>query len=274
MSTSPDEKVLDYDKFLEVYFSANNTDTDKYSDNNINKQVKNLAGKMAKESAPKNKNSNLSSKLAEIASANTDKENIPPPLKFKSKYLNKSKSIDKNQSKKNKKEKENVVKTKKKRIKSTQKQDIFNINNFIIHPNQIKITQKETPVIKIQIPQFKEIDLDNEEFDNERVSSEEEDTNDNAYTKYHDQYEKREREYRLSLFQEDKKKQKVNRQSNQETESSEGAFKIRIDLSERAVRTGEISNFHTTNTLKCMSNEDLGPCPKASFEVQDFVSLI
>jgi len=118
--------------------------------------------------------------------------------------------------------------------KSKSKDDIYNINNFIIHPNQIKFTHRVTSS-NIQTPEFKEAANFDRALDLISVSSfsSVEDTSEEVYAKYHDQYEKREREWREKLFGDpEKKKRDTARNVNDTTRTdiSEGNFKIRIDL--------------------------------------------
>lgn len=132
----------------------------------------------------------------------------------------------------------------KKRLKS-HREDIYNINNFIIHPNQIKINQvaKNSQALNIMTPNFKNtFDFDDEKSVKAFSFSSVEDTSDEAYHKYHDQYEKRERDYRQEIYGGyDKKKKKENNlkknNSNSKlnletskTDSSEGCYKIRIEI--------------------------------------------
>jgi 5S rRNA maturation endonuclease (ribonuclease M5) len=135
----------------------------------------------------------------------------------------------------------------KKRIKNHPREDIYNINNFIIHPNQIKITHaaKNSKSLNILTPTFKDVyalcDFDDGKSVNAFSFSSIEDTSDEAYNKYHDQYEMRERDYRKEIYGVCEKKKKkenslkhnVHPQGNLDTtvtDSSEGGFKIRIEI--------------------------------------------
>ena len=120
--------------------------------------------------------------------------------------------------------------------KSKSKEDLFNINNFIIHPNQIKISHRICNK-NIQTPEFKETLEYQSYLDRDNISvssfSSVEDISDEVYAKYHDQYESREREWRETFFGDpEKKKKEVSRNVNDNTRTdiSEGNFKIRIDL--------------------------------------------
>ena len=87
-------------------------------------------------------------------------------------------------------------------------------------------------------PKFKDCDsILNNKLDSFSVSSfsSVEDTSDEAYSKYHVQYEKREREWREKFFgigDHKKKPREANKNllHDTRTESSEGNFRIRIDL--------------------------------------------
>jgi hypothetical protein len=117
--------------------------------------------------------------------------------------------------------------------KSKSKEDIFNINNFIIHPNQIKISHRVCNK-NIQTPEFKETQgYCNLDHISVSSFSSVEDISEEIYAKYHDQYERREREWREKLFGDpEKKKKEVSRNVNDNTRTdiSEGNFKIRIDF--------------------------------------------
>jgi hypothetical protein len=220
-----DKSTLDFDKFLEEFFTQDYTQSVPSKIKEKKSNHKKQMFYVKKLEASRTNLRNLKERKFKIKSAYKKKENIP--LKLKSKIIFKNKVIEILQKVKQ----EIKINPCKKRVKTNKKDDIYNINNFIIHPNQIKITHKEKPLINIKIPQFQETGENNE---NSIFSdNSEEDICDSAYLKYHDQYEKREREYRLSLFADDKKKGKKFTRDNKETtctDSSEGNFKIRIEL--------------------------------------------
>ncbi len=114
--------------------------------------------------------------------------------------------------------------------------DIYNINNFIVQTNNSnKIVQKTNNMIDIKIPKFCVLEEIKEEIEN--CSSDSEDTSDEVYLKYHNQYELREKEYKSRLFcsgeKNDKKKGKKSNKNKIEsagTDISDTNFKIRINL--------------------------------------------
>ncbi len=101
-------------------------------------------------------------------------------------------------------------------------------------------------MINIQIPKFSEVNLliDKEDNGRDDQDTSDEDISDSAYLKYHDQFEKRERDYRMSIFQGEKKKEKIvrNNLDTTRTDSSECNFKFRIELDSIKDMTDRISN--------------------------------
>jgi hypothetical protein len=208
---------LDYDKFLEEI----NSDKQNTECKNVNKNQASLS-----------KKGNTSSYSDEKGAAITKNvKTVIKSIKSNFKINNKTftKFLDKNKSKKRW-----IVGSHKSKYKNCS--DIYNINNFIVQTNNSnKIVQKNNNKIEIKIPKFCELEEVKEEF--ESLTSDSEDTSDEVYLKYHNQYEIREKEYKSRLFcsaeKNDKKKVKKSNKNKVETagtDSSDTNFKIRINL--------------------------------------------
>jgi hypothetical protein len=189
-----DEKILDFDKFLEEIYRFNE---DKTNDNVLSNFAENKLN-----TQPILKKSNMQTKTNFILNN-----------KIITKFLEKTKS-------------------KKRKLNSNKKNnsDIYNINNFVVQTNNSnRIVQKSMTNFEIKIPQFVEI----EEFDNVDELTSDEDISDDIYLAYHNQYEQREKDYKIRFFSQDKKKTKkvTNKvDATNVTESSDSNFKIRINL--------------------------------------------
>jgi len=206
---------LDYDKFLEEI----NSDKPNIDNKKVNKNQISLS-----------KNSNLSysdEKAATTKKVKTFVKSIKSNFKINNKTF--TKFLDKNKTKKRK-----MVGSHKSKNKNCS--DIYNINNFIVQTNNSnKIVQKTNNKIEIKIPKFCELEELKEDV--ESLTSDSEDTSDEIYLKYHNQYEIREKEYKNRLFcsveKNDKKKPKKSNKNKIETagtDSSDTNFKIRINL--------------------------------------------
>ena len=205
------EKILDYDKFLEEIHGA-----PEFTDTTINVNKNQIS--------PLKKGNSKEGKLSSCKRLKTSQKS-----NFKLNNKTFTKFLDKNKLKKRK-----VCGSHK--YKNKNSSDIYNINNFIVQTNNSnKIVQKTNNMIEIKIPKFCEIEEIIEEIDD--FSSDSEDTSDEVYLKYHNQYELREKEYKNRLFcsaeKNDKKKGKKSNKNKVETagtDTSDTNFKIRINL--------------------------------------------
>jgi hypothetical protein len=207
--------MLDYDKFLEEI----NSDKPNADSKNVNKNLVSLLKK------------GNSSNPAEKAPISKKVKTLVKGLKSNLKINNKTftKFLDKNKTKKRK-----MCGSHK--LKNKNCSDIYNINNFIVQTNNSnKIVQKTNNIFEIKVPNFSELEEIKEEM--ESFSSDLEDTSDEVYLKYHNQYEMREKEYKSRLFcsadKNDRKKgKKINKNKVETagTDTSDTNFKIRINL--------------------------------------------
>lgn len=212
---SHNDKILDYDKFLEE-ISSDKPNTDS---KNVNKNSLSLL--------KKGNSSNSHEKAPISKKVKTLVKSIKSNFKINNKTF--TKFLEKNKNKKRK-----MVSNHKYKNKNCS--DIYNINNFIVQTNNSnKIVQKTNNMIEIKIPKFCELEEIKEEF--ESFTSDSEDTSDEVYLKYHNQYEIREKEYKSRLFcsaeKYDKKKGKKSNKNKVETagtDTSDTNFKIRINL--------------------------------------------
>jgi hypothetical protein len=206
------ETVLDYDKFLELI-----NDEENFSDcNNVNKNLL---------SVNLNKIENTPEK-APVKKEKISLKKTKSNFKINNKKL--TKFLDKNKIKKRK-----ICSSQK--MKNKNCSDIYNINNFIVQThNSNKIVQKTNGMIDIKVPKFFELEHINEEI--EKFSSDSEDTSDEVYLKYHNQYELREKEYKSRIFcsaeKNLKKKGKKNKNKVETggTDTSDTNFKFRINI--------------------------------------------